>query len=61
MLSTFAALSVNSAKHLCARRGRPFAARRVTRGWKQAKPERGEGDTGWQLKLVYVLYYKLKA
>ena len=25
MLSTFAALSVNSAKHLCAQRNRPFA------------------------------------
>ena len=26
MLSTFAPLSVNSAKHLCAERDRPFAA-----------------------------------
>ncbi len=31
MLSTFAPLSVNSAKHLEAQRERPFAALRVTR------------------------------
>ena len=30
MLSTFATLSVNSAKHLSAQRDRPFAALRVT-------------------------------
>jgi len=30
MLSTFAPLSVNSAKHLAAQRERPFAALRVT-------------------------------
>ncbi len=30
MLSTFATLSVNSAKHLAAQRDRPFAALRVT-------------------------------
>ncbi len=30
MLSTFAPLSVNSAKHLSAQRDRPFAALRVT-------------------------------
>ncbi len=30
MLSTFATLSVNSAKHLAAQRERPFAALRVT-------------------------------
>ena len=30
MLSTFAPLSVNSAKHLAAQRDRPFAALRVT-------------------------------
>ena len=28
MLSTFATLRVNSAKHLCAQRDRPFASRR---------------------------------
>jgi len=30
MLSTFATLSVNSAKHLCASRDMPFAVLRVT-------------------------------
>jgi hypothetical protein len=30
MLSTFATLSVNSAKHLSAQRDRPFASLRVT-------------------------------
>ena len=30
MLSTFATLSVNSAKHLCAHQARPFATLRVT-------------------------------
>src|SRR5206468_9443401 len=40
MLSTFAPLSVNSAKHLAAQRDRPFAALR-------ACPERSEwGDSG---------------
>jgi len=38
MLSTFAMLSVNSAKHLEAQRDRPFAMLRVTR--------EGHGDEG---------------
>ncbi|TME03032.1 MAG: hypothetical protein E6I80_19715 [Chloroflexi bacterium] len=40
MLSTFASLSVNSAKHLAAPRDRPFAA--------------AQGDTVRQLRLMHI-------
>ncbi len=44
MLSTFAALSVNSAKHLAAPRARPFAAFRVTIGGTLSLVQSVEGE-----------------
>ena len=59
LLSTFAPLSVNSAKHLAAPRDRPFAASslRSEQVWLRACPERSEwGDSGGADSIIRFIY-----